>query len=120
MHEKESEKKTNLGRTQAKKEKKTKLEKSMESLQRDFREVAEMETESFLKLEDLRHKREMEYELKMKELDNERRREERKHEQFFNSLLKLDNHIKNRNGNTDSLLAYRMQLLTKMQLVFIM
>ena len=33
-------KKTNLGRTQAKKENKTKLETSMESLQRGLREVA--------------------------------------------------------------------------------
>ena len=53
IHEKESEQKTNLGRMQAKKEKKTKLEKSMESLQGGLRGVAEMETESFLKLEDL-------------------------------------------------------------------
>ena len=79
IHEKESEKKTtNLGRTQAKQEKKRKLEKSLESLQRGLREVAEKETESFLKLEDLRHGREMQYQLKMKERDNERtkRREE--------------------------------------------
>ena len=53
IHEKESEKKTNLGRTQAKEEKKTKLEKSLESLQRGL--VAEKETARFLKLEDLRH-----------------------------------------------------------------
>ena len=43
----------------AKKEKKTKLEKSMESLQGGLRGVAEMETESFLKLEDLCHKQEI-------------------------------------------------------------
>jgi len=78
----ETEKKTNLGRMQAKKEKKTKLEKSLESLQGGLRGVAEMETESFLKPEDLCHKREMQYQFKMKELDNEKRREERKHELF--------------------------------------
>ena len=88
IHEKESEKKTtNLGRTQAKQEKKTKLEKSLESLQRGLREVAEKETESFLKLEDLRHGREMQYQLKMKERDNERRKEERKHELAMFQLL---------------------------------
>ena len=87
IHGKESEKITNLGQTQAKKEKKTKLEKSLESLQRGLREVAEKETESFLKLEDLRHKREMQYQLKMKELDNERRREERKDELAIFQLI---------------------------------
>ena len=72
---------------QAKKEKKTKLEKSLESLQRGLREVADKKTESFLKLEDLRHEREMQYQLKMKELDNEKRREERKHELAIFQLL---------------------------------
>ena len=76
---------TNLGRTQAKQEKKTKREKSLESLQRGLREVAEKETESFLKLEDLG--REMQYQLKMKERDNEMRKEERKHELAIFQLL---------------------------------
>lgn len=44
----------------------------MELLQCGFREVVEMEIESFFKLEDLCYKREMEYQLKMKEFDNER------------------------------------------------
>ena len=65
----------------------TKREKSLESLQRGLREVAEKETESFLKLEDLRHGREMQYLLKMKERDNERRKEERKYELAIFQLL---------------------------------
>ena len=60
----------------SKKQKKTKLGKSLEVL-----------TEGFLRLEELRHKREMDYQIKMKELDNERRREERKHELAIFHLL---------------------------------
>lgn len=61
----ESEKKTHPGQTQSKKEKMTTLEKSLKSRQRGFREVAQMETESFLKLEEFHHKREIEYQFKM-------------------------------------------------------
>ena len=68
-------------------EKKTKLEKSMEVLSRSFRQAAEMEAEGFVKMEEMRHKREIDYQLKMKELDNERRREERKHELAIFQLL---------------------------------
>ena len=59
-------------------EKKTKLKKSMEVLSRSFRQAAEREAEGFVKMKEMRHKREIDYQLKMKELDNERRREERK------------------------------------------
>ena len=104
---------------QAKKEKKTKLEKSMESLQGGLRGVAEMETESFFKLEDLCHKREMQYQFKMKSLIM-KGEGKRGNMSFFNSLLKRDNHIKNSNRHAVSLPSYRMQLLTQMQLVFIM
>lgn len=71
----------------SKKQKKTKLEKSLEVLTEGFRQVTEKETEGFLRLEELRHKREMDYQIKMKELDNERRREERKHELAIFQLL---------------------------------
>lgn len=68
-------------------EKKTKLEKSMEVLSRSFRQAAEIEAEGFVKMEEMRNKREIDYQLKMKELDNERRREERKHELAIFQLL---------------------------------
>lgn len=71
----------------SKKQRKTKLEKSLEVLTEGFRQVTEKETEGFLRLEELRHQREMDYQIKMKELENERRREERKHELAIFQLL---------------------------------
>jgi hypothetical protein len=69
------------------KEKKNKLEKSLEVLNKGFKEVAEKETERFLKLEEMRHKRDLEYQLKIRELENQRRREERQHELAIFQLL---------------------------------
>ena len=62
------------------KEKKTKLEKSLEMLNKGFKEVAEKETERYVKLEEMRHKQDLEYQIKIRELEMERRREERQHE----------------------------------------
>ena len=69
------------------KEKKTKLEKSFELLNKGFKEVAEKETERFIKLEEIRHKQDLEYQLKIRELENQRRREERQHELAIFQLL---------------------------------
>ena len=69
------------------KEKKTKLEKSLELLNKGFKEVAEKEAERFIKLEEMRHKQDLEYQLKIRELENQRRREERQHELAIFQLL---------------------------------
>ena len=47
-----------------------------------FKDAAEQEMEMLVKLEQIRHKEILEHEIRMKELDNVRRREERQHEQF--------------------------------------
>ena len=69
------------------KEKKTKLEKSLEILNKGFKDVAEKETDRFIKLEEMRHKQDLEYQLKFRELENQRRREERQHELAIFQLL---------------------------------
>ncbi len=69
------------------KEKKTKLEKSLEILNKGFKDVAEKETDRFIKLEEMRHKQDLEYQLKLRELENQRRREERQHELAIFQLL---------------------------------
>ena len=87
LEEKDLPAKKNRPVSTSKKQKKAKLEKSLEVLNEGFRQVAEKETEGFLRLEELRHRREMDYQLKMKELDNEQRREARKHELAIFQLL---------------------------------
>lgn len=69
------------------KEKKTKLEKSLEILNKGFKEVAEKEAERYIKLEEMRHKQDLEYQLKLREMENERRREERQHELAIFQIL---------------------------------
>ena len=69
------------------KEKKTKLEKSLELLSKGFKEVAEKESDRFMKLEEIRHKQDLEYQLKIRELEKQRRREERQHELAIFQLL---------------------------------
>ena len=69
------------------KEKKTKLEKSLEILNKGFKDVAEKETDRFIKLEEMCHKQDLEYQLKLRELENQRRREERQHELAIFQLL---------------------------------
>ena len=64
----------------AKKTKKTKLEKSLEMLCESFKEATEKEMQQNLKIEEERQKREMEFHLKLRQLEMERRREERQHE----------------------------------------
>ena len=63
------ERKNHPGST-SKKQRKTKLEKSLEVLTEGFRQVTEKETE------ELRHQREIDYQIEMKELENERRQED--------------------------------------------
>ncbi|XP_068739193.1 transcription initiation factor TFIID subunit 7-like [Montipora capricornis] len=64
----------------SKKERKTKLEKSMAVLSDSFKDAAEREMDMLMKLEQMRHKDMFEHEMRLKELDNERRIEERQHE----------------------------------------
>ena len=47
------------------KDKKTKLEKSLQLLNKGFKEVAEKETERFIKLEEMRHQQDLEYQLRI-------------------------------------------------------
>lgn len=55
---------------------KTKLEQSISMLSDSFKDAAEQEMEMLVKLEQIRHKEMLEHEIRMKELDNVRRREE--------------------------------------------
>ena len=71
---------------------KTKLEQSISMLRDSFKDAAEQEMEMLVKLEQIRHKEMLEHEIRMKELDNVRRREERQHElltaQYFKQQQK--------------------------------
>ena len=71
----------------AKSVKKTKLEKSMEILSRGFREASEKETEMLFKIEKMRSKQLMDNEIRLRQLDNERRKEERQHEIQMLSMM---------------------------------
>ena len=71
----------------SKKERKTKLEKSIAVLSDSFKDAAEREMDMLMKLEQMRHKEMLEHEIRLKELDNERRREERQHELMLLNLL---------------------------------
>ena len=71
----------------SRKPKKTKLEKSLEMLCDSFKEATEMEMLQQQKIEEGRHKSEMEFELKLRQLEMERRREERQHELSVLQLL---------------------------------
>ena len=62
--------------------KKTKLEKSIEVLSNGFLAAAEKEAETMITIENMRHKG-----IRLRELDNERRREERQHELLLLNLL---------------------------------
>ena len=66
----------------SKKERKTKLEKSTVVLSDSFKDAAQREMNMLMKLEQMRHK-EMLEQIRLKELDKERRREERQHELMF-------------------------------------
>ena len=68
------------------KDKKTKLEKSLELLNKGFKEVAVKETQRFIKLEEMHHQQDLEYQLRIRELENQRR-EERQHELTIFQLL---------------------------------
>ena len=67
--------------------KKTKLEKSLEMLTESFANTSKRETEMMIQLEERRQKATLDHELKMKELDNERRREERQHEILLYQMM---------------------------------
>lgn len=66
---------------------KTKLEQSISMLSDSFKDAAEQEMEMLVKLEQIRHKEMLEHEIRMKELDNVRRREERQHELLLLNIL---------------------------------
>jgi hypothetical protein len=67
--------------------KKTKLEKSIEVLSNGFLAAAEKEAETMMMIEGMRQKERMEQEIRLKELDNEWRREERQHELLLLNVL---------------------------------
>ena len=71
----------------SKKERKTKLEKSIAVLSDSFKDAAEREMDMLMKLEQMRHKEMLEHEIRLKELDNERRIEERQHELMLLNIL---------------------------------
>ena len=52
-----------------------------------FKDAAEREMDMLMKLEQMRHKEMLEHEIRLKELDNECRREERQHELMLLNLL---------------------------------
>lgn len=66
---------------------KTKLEKSIEVLSNGFLAAAEKEAETMITIEKMRHKERLEHEIRLRELDNERRWEERQHELLLLNLL---------------------------------
>jgi len=66
---------------------KTKLEQSISMLSDSFKDAAEQEMEMLVKLEQIRHKEMLEHEIRMKELDNVCRREERQHELLLLNIL---------------------------------
>ena len=66
---------------------KTKLEQSISTLSDSFKDAAEQEMEMLVKLEQIRHKEMLEHEIRMKELDNVCRREERQHELLLLNIL---------------------------------
>ena len=67
--------------------KKSKLEKSIELLGNSFRAASEKESEMMMKIEQNRHKEMLEHDIRLKELDNDRRREERQHELMLFKML---------------------------------
>ena len=71
----------------SKKERKTKLEKSIAVLSDSFKDAAERELDMLMKLEQMRQKEMLKHEVRLKELDNERHREERQHELMLLNLL---------------------------------
>ena len=71
----------------SKKIKKTKLERSIELLSESFTNASKREADMMMLLEEKRHKQMLDHELRMKELDNERRREERNHEMLLVQMM---------------------------------
>ena len=63
-----------------KKAKMTRFEKSFAVLTESFKNAAEQEMDMLVKLENLRQKEMLAHEIRLKEIENERRREERQHE----------------------------------------
>ena len=96
----------------SKKERKTKLEKSIAVLSDSFKDAAEREMDMLMKLEQMRHKEMLEHEIRLKELDNERRIEERQHELMLLNILNnnrnpyppqmMDFYRENNSGPSDS------------------
>ena len=100
----------------SKKERKTKLEKSIAVLSDSFKDAAEREMDMLMRLEQMRHKEMLEREIRLKELDNECRREERQHELMLLNLLNnnrnpyppqmMDFYKKNNSGPSGSESSY--------------
>ena len=99
-----------------KKERKTKLEKSIAVLSDSFKDAAEREMDMLMRLEQMRHKEMLEREIRLKELDNECRREERQRELMLLNLLNnnrnpyppqmMDFYKKNNSGPSGSESSY--------------
>ncbi|KAL9959199.1 hypothetical protein ACROYT_G036294 [Oculina patagonica] len=62
------------------KPKKTKFEKSIETICTSFAQCSEDEMKRYEDLEKQRHERELQYRLELQKLESDRRREERQHE----------------------------------------
>lgn len=75
-----------------KKCKRSNVEKSLDVFCERFTQISKEETERYLRAEELRHQREMEFQLKQARLENERRRSEREHEMNVLKLLLSSNH----------------------------
>ena len=82
----------------SKKVKKTKLEKSIELLSESFTNASKREVDMMMQLEEKRHKQMLDHEIRMKELDNERRREERKHEMLMVQMMCNNRNYSNSQG----------------------
>ena len=52
-----------------------------------FKDAAEREMDMLMKLEQMRHKEMLKHEIRLKEVDNERHRQERQHELMLLNLL---------------------------------
>ncbi|XP_074628302.1 uncharacterized protein LOC141886148 isoform X2 [Acropora palmata] len=76
-----------------KKRKRSNMEKSLDVFCERFTQISKEETERHLKAEEDRHKREMDFQLKQAQLENERRRSEREHEMNVLRLILSHGHV---------------------------
>ncbi|KAK2550719.1 hypothetical protein P5673_028604 [Acropora cervicornis] len=70
-----------------KSKKKTKLEKSLDTICANFMEVSQADVKRLEEVEEKRHERELKYRLELQRIESERRREEREHEMKLMQML---------------------------------